>query len=508
MRLRKLAGKYDSVTVPDYYEDRFKDKSHIIRVVAVIIIFLLMFTYVAGQLTAAGKSFKAIFGIDYVYGVLIGAVVTILYTIAGGYRAVAWTDLAQGLLMIFALVMMPIITIYHIGGVGPLMEKLRAQESSTFGTFMVEQEGKSHYFRVEDKSIYIFEDGKENVVFDKNFSGKGIFCKISREKDRWNGGYNFILEKISDSNIQIKVNKVLEERRNTIFLSKNDEIQIENGINIVFQKKFDLFGGDKLLSITGGRAGLGLLGFLIGMLGIGLGYPGCPHILTRFMSAENEEKLRRGRVIAMIWGTLALYGAIIMGISARVLLPDVIDPEYSLLEASKLLVHPVLAGLMLSAVVSAIRSTADSQILVAASAVARDIYQKTLSKDMTEKQMLLISRTVVFVLGVAAVFLAMGESRTVFWFILFTWSGLGSCFGSTLILSLYWKRLTGWGVVAGMVTGLVVTILWKLWLNNIFKAAAGFSLYEIVPAFFLASLAAVVVSLFTKAPDENMLEGL
>jgi Na+/proline symporter len=256
-------------------------------------------------------------------------------------------------------------------------------------------------------------------------------------------------------------------------------------------KSEGITGGKAGSDALGGLAGFALFAFLLGMLGIGLGYPGAPHVLVRYMAAKGDKEIRRGRIIALSWGILAQFGAIWMGLSARVLFPAIEDPEYGLMAASKMFLHPVLAGVMLAAAISAMRSTADSQLLVAASSAARDIYQKMFRRNASESGMMKISRWTVLIMGLASIALALSQSRVVFWFVLFSWAGLGAAFGPILILALFGKRkLSPSAAIGGMLTGFGVTVAWKLWIKGWIVAAGGPSIYELPPAFFSALIVA------------------
>jgi len=499
-KLRKATKDLDSITIPDYLEDYVKDKSHIIRVTGVLIIILLMFTYVAAQMTAAGKSLNAIFGLNYTWGVIIGGLVTIIYTVLGGYRAVTWTDLIQGLLMVLALVAMPIVTICYLGGFGNTIHKLLETPRGKAGIFRMEGK-RSWDYRLEGQKAYLCQ-GEDYFRYKKNLNNRYWLLEISRED----------VARKDESVFYLKLHRgftdvYLNDRKLTQgshLLEKGDKIELPNQkIKISFENTFNLRGGKDLLSAFGGRTGLSLLGFVLGMLGIGLGYPGTPHVITRYMSAKSEREIRRGRLIAMTWGVLSMYGAIFLGIACRVLLPMIIDPEYSILIAGKTLLHPILAGIILAAVISAILSTADSQLLVAASAVTRDIYEKVISKKkVPEEKMVRISRITVLIMGILAVLLALTKTRIVFWFVLFSWAGLGASFGPVLILSVYWGKLNKWGMLSGMVTGFAMTLIWKLKLKAWLAGLTGFEVYELVPAFFLALLVAVVVSIVSGSPEK------
>jgi len=376
-RLRRESKGLGALTVSDFLEAKANDSSRLVRMVAVVITFFCMMGYVGAQFNAAGKTFDAVFKISYSNGVLLGAVITIVYTLLGGFRAVSWTDLIQGLMMVFGLIFLPVLAVIHLGGLGNLFQGLAQQSPS-------------------------------------------------------------------------------------------------------------------LLILSGDKAGFALFGLIIGYLGIGLGYPGQPHVVTRYMAVRGEREIRRSRLIAITWGILVYYGAIFLGLAGRLILPQIADPEYTYPTVALRLLPPVLAGIMLAAITSAIRSTADSQLLVAASAVARDVYQRVFQREASQKRLVLISRLTVLLLGLLAFILAMTRSRVVFWFVLFAWSGLGASFGPPILFSLYWKRTNKWGIVAGMIVGFATTVVWKL------TGLSSRTVYELVPAFFFSALAVVIGSLFTK----------
>jgi sodium/proline symporter len=246
-----------------------------------------------------------------------------------------------------------------------------------------------------------------------------------------------------------------------------------------------------LVTLTGGRTGFALFGFVTGLLGIGIGYPGQPHVLTRYMAASGDEKIRQTQVIAMVWGVLVFYGAGFLGLGGRLLMPELGrggDPEQLFPLLSRSMLHPLLAGVMLAAILSAIMSTVSSQLLVAASAISRDLFESVLGVARSGRAAVLAGRIAVLVLGAAALAVSLQNVRVVFWFVLFAWSGLGAAFGPVLLLSLWTDLLTRSGVIAGMLTGFGVTVAWKL---------SGLServIYELVPAFVAATVAALLVS--------------
>ena len=372
-RLRRESARTGALTVPDLLVARFGDAFHVVRLVAVTVIFLALGGYVAAQVTATGKAMEAILGLPYASGIWVGGAIIVVYTLMGGFRAVSWTDFFQGMIMVIALVAMPLLVVASIGGYGVMLDRLAA---------------------------------------------------------------------------------------------------IDPG----------------LVTVTGNRSGFALFGFMTGLLGIGLGYPGQPHVITRYMAASGDEKIRQTQVIAMIWGVLVFYGSGVLGLAGRLALPGLGDPEQLFPLLSRQMLHPLIAGVMLAAILSAIMSTVSSQLLVAASAVSRDLCENVLGLTRGGRASVLAGRIAVGVLGVAAMLVAVQDIRVVFWFVLFAWSALGAAFGPVLLLSLWTDLLTRKGAVAGMLTGFAVTVAWK---------QSGLServVYELVPAFLLAGLAALAVS--------------
>jgi len=442
-RLRKISATQGSVTLTDVITRRWGDPRNVLRVTATAIILICMMGYVAAQMTAAGKAFSSSLGLEgrsgYLLGVVIGAAVIILVTSLGGFRAVAWTDLFQGLLVAIALIVLPLYAVARLGGFGALIQGLGS---------------------------------------------------ISPQ----------------------------------------------------------------LLTAGGDRIGPALWGFVVGQLGIGLGYPGMPHVITRYMATSDDREVQRLQMIAMFWGVAVFYGAGLVGLVGRVMMPDLVDGEQALMVIALKLAHPILAGLLLAAVISAILSTVSSQLLVAASAVAYDIVEETLGKARDDRRSLLLGRWTVAIVGVVGILVALSEVRLVFWFVLFAWSGLGAAFAPLILLSLSKRGVNRHGALAAMLTGIGVTVAWKLgrdaaaspeifarvwWITLLVAAvililgqlgrafdggdriavvgAASLTVmswwlvqqwgldnfYELVPAFFLAGFAALAVSAITRSPENQ-----
>jgi len=271
--------------------------------------------------------------------------------------------------------------------------------------------------------------------------------------------------------------------------------------------------GEKLLSASGGKGLWVGIGLILGFLGIGLGYPGQPHVLVRFMAARDRRTLNLGFFIAFGWGIVVYTGAILLGLATRALCSTDAGFAARLQETAAAvgegawwenslpviagdLLPGLLVGLVLAAILAAMASTADSQLMVAASAFAHDFIGRVWKGRLTERARDWVSKGTVAVLGLLALGLAATGARGVFEFVLYAWAGLGASFGPPLIFSRFWRRTTGAGVVAGMVTGLLVTVIWA----NVPVLDA--AIYELVPAFVASCLAVWIVSLLTRPEQE------
>jgi SSS family solute:Na+ symporter len=237
-------------------------------------------------------------------------------------------------------------------------------------------------------------------------------------------------------------------------------------------------------------------GVIIGFVGIGLGSPGQPHIIVRYMSIDDPDKLRISTVIGTFWNVVMGWGAVFIGLIGRILFPSVEklpgkDSEVIYLALSSEFFGPVIYGLLIGGIFAAILSTADSQLLVVASTFVRDVYEKILNKSsvIAESRKLKLSRIVVILSGILALVMAYLAQDLIFWLVLFAWGGLGASIGTALIFSLYWEKTSTYGVVAGMITGTLMTILWKLFLSE------STGIYELIPGFVLSSLAIILFSL-------------
>lgn len=377
-RLRARTQEYGSITLLDYFESRYDDTRHLLRIAGAIIIGIFITAYVSAQLYAGAKTLGSALDIGLGWCLLISAVLILVYMVLGGYIAVAYNDVVRAVIMLVGLVVLPAVGLVEVGGLAAL------------------------------------------------------------------GG-------------------------------------IVEGLNPAHLDPLSLG-----------------IGVIVGFVGIGLGSPGQPHILVRYMSIDDPRHLRSAAVIGTLWNVVLGAGAVMIGLLGRAVVPGAAglpneDPEMIYLVLSSQYFGPVLYGLLVGGIFAAILSTADSQLLVVASTFVRDVYEKIMRKHdrIDESDKLRMSRVVLLLAGALALVLAYAARDLVFWLVLFAWGGLGASLGPAVIFSLYWKGATRYGILAGMVTGTVVTIVWKLWL----KTPTG--IYELIPAFLCSVVAIVAVSLAT-----------
>ncbi len=377
-RIRRFSEQNDCITMTDFYAARFNDKSGFLRVLIVTIFIVFMVTYVSSQFVAGGKAFTAHLGISEQSGLLITALIILLYTILGGFLAVSLTDVFQAVVMLLALIGLPLIGIIANGGAGNTIMQLKHIDSDML-----------NLFRLPATAI-------------------------------------------------------------------------------------------------------------LGLLGIGLGSPGNPHIIIRYMSIKDETQFRWTAVIGTIWNIIMAAGAIGIGLVGRTYFPNAGllpqgDNENIYVSLANMLMNPFFAGLIIASVFAAIMSTADSQLLIAASSIVRDIYEKIIRRDtdIPQKQLTLLSRLVVLIIVIVAVILAFFIEEQILWFVLFAWAGLGAAIGPTSLLALFWKKTTKAGIIGGLIAGSATVFLWKS--SGVLSTA----LYELIPGFFAAMLVTILISLLT-----------
>ena len=406
-RLRKYTIRANNaLTLPTYLENRFHDQKRIILLLSSIVIVIFFLVYTASALTAGGKLFSSVFGMDYTTALAIGAFVILVYTFLGGFMAVCVTDFIQGMLMLVGVLIVPILAYMIIGGdnLVPLVESTNVAGGAT------------SYF---------------NIMHD---SGKPV--------------------------------------------------------SVIY---------------------------IISQLAWGLGYCGMPHILVRFMAIKNEKELNKSKVIGIVWCGLSLAFAVVIGLVGRAFLaPEVLGAD-GLTSAENVFIEviskvfnghynlPFIGGIFLCGIMATIMSTADSQLLVTASAVSSDLYKGIFKKDATEKKVLNVSRVTTIVIAVLAFVIALNPNSSVMGLVSNAWAGLGAAFGPTVILSLYWKRMNLAGAIAGIFSGGLTVIIWD-YIPMINKQTLGTvtGLYSLAIGFLISVICIVIASLVTKKPSEEM----
>jgi sodium/proline symporter len=373
----------DSITIPDFFENRFRDHSKILRVISAIVILVFFTFYTSSSLVGGAILLENSFGMDYKVALWVGAAVILSYTLFGGFLAASWTDFIQGILMFLALIIVPIVAIYELGG--------------------------------------------------------------------W-----------------------------------NETVQQIGNIDTSY------------LDVYSGATAIGV----ISLLAWGLGYFGQPHILVRFMGLKSTKDVPNARLIGMVWMILSLFGAVFVGFAGIAYFADspLENSETVFIMFSQVLFNPWVAGFLLAAILSAIMSTVDSQLLVSSSALANDFYKSIFRRNASKKEEMIVGRIAVLGIAVIAIFLGYDPDSKVLELVGYAWAGFGAAFGPVIILSLFWKRMTRNGALAGIIVGAITVILWA-------QISGGlFDVYELAPGFLFASLGIIIVSLLDKTPLKEVQE--
>jgi len=280
---------------------------------------------------------------------------------------------------------------------------------------------------------------------------------------------------------------------------------------------FDFFGIAQPQTVDGvqqiGESGQALFGAaasygwltIISTLSWGLGYFGMPQVLLKFMAIRDFKELTTSRRIATVWVIISLTAAVAIGIIGRVLYPTELltqsAAERIFIVMSTNFFMPFIAGIIMAGILAATISSSDSYLLIAASALSKNIYQGIFKRDATDREVLIASRITLLVIAVVAMIIALDENSVIFTVVSFAWAGFGATFGPIMLFSLFWKRVTRAGAIAGMVTGGCMVFIWKLLL----KPMGGvFGIYELLPAFILSCIAIVVVSYLSQPEAEEV----
>ena len=370
----------DSITIPQFLTNRFKSSNKTLQIVSAIVFVIVYCIYSASSIDACGTLFNTVTGMDKGLAMIIATCVIVIYTFLGGFNAVCWTDFFQGLLMLGALMLAPIIAVFAI-----------------------------------DPSGFIAPENYYNVLE----TGKADWKSIST---------------------------------------------------------------------------------ILSGLGWGLGYFGMPHIVVRYISIKSEHEMKKSRIIGSCWTGIILVMATIVGIVGRKYGLDGGDSGSLIFINMVRTVFPAfIGGILLSAILAASMSTADSQLLASSSAFASDVYKPVFRKNASNKEMLWAGRIIVIIIAVVAFFIANNpNSGGIMALVSNAWAGFGASFSPVIILALFWKRFTYSGAVAGICAGFLTDIIWY----NYFVASTG--IYEIIPGFIVGLIAAVVVSLLSKKPSDEV----
>ena len=243
----------------------------------------------------------------------------------------------------------------------------------------------------------------------------------------------------------------------------------------------------------------------LSMLAWGLGYFGMPQVLLRFMGIRSEKELKLSRRVAIVWVVISMAAAVFIGIVGRSIAGlDYLsnsDAENIFVDAAIMFLPPVLAGFACAGVLAAAISSSDSYLLITASAVSQNLYRGIVKKDATEKQVMWCSRITLMLITLVAMAIAWNSNSTIFGITAFAWAGFGAAFGPLMLFSLFWKRTTRAGAIAGMVAGGAMVFFWR----GVLKPMGGvWGIYELLPAFLFSALVIVVVSLLTRKPSTDM----
>ncbi len=377
----------NSLTIPDFLSRRFDDKSKVLQAISALFILLFFLFYTSSGLVAGGKLFETVFNLDYKVAVIVGTACVVSYTLFGGFLAVAWTDLVQGLLMAAALLIVPIATM------------------------------------------------------------EGSLIDLPAELN-----------------------------------AKNPEL-----LTLWHDIK-----GEPLSIIS-----------IVSLLAWGLGYFGQPHILARFKATRTNKDIKTARRIAVIWSAISMGGAVLIGLVGILFVDkhmggELVDGETIFMYLVNAAFHPVIAGILLAAILAAVMSTADSQLLVSSSALAEDFYKQVFRPQATTDEVMFVGRIAVVGISLLALLLAMDPQSSVLGLVSYAWAGFGAAFGPVLLLALFWRNMNVQGALAGVLVGGITVVAWKQLTGGIFD------LYEIVPGFIFSGLAVIFISKLTGGADEKI----
>ncbi|MFA9380579.1 MAG: sodium:proline symporter, partial [Acetanaerobacterium sp.] len=273
----------------------------------------------------------------------------------------------------------------------------------------------------------------------------------------------------------------------------------------------EVVDGVQQLSASGaplfGPAGAYGLLTILSTMSWGLGYFGMPQVLLRFMAIRKSSEIKKSRIIATVWCLISLFAAVCIGMLGRALYPAALltagGAESVFIIMSTRLMPPLIAGILMAGILAATMSSSDSYLLIASSAVSKNIFQGIVKKDATDKQVMLLSRITLLAISLIGIVIALDESSVIFQVVSFAWAGFGATFGPITLFSLFWKRINRAGAIAGMLSGAGMVFLWKLVIRPL---GGAFGIFELLPAFILSCIVIVVVSLATARPSPEIEE--
>lgn len=409
-RYSSIAG--DSITIPDFFSNRFKENKKILMTISALFILIFFTVYAASCFVTCGKLFSTLFGIKYQYMMIAGAVFVICYTFLGGFLAESASDFMQGVVMIIALGTVFAAGILAAGGISNVINNIN------------EIPGFLEFFGIAQPKLL---DGVQQV----NEVGKPLFKEA--------GKYGLLT--------------------------------------------------------------------ILSTLSWGFGYFGVPQVLLRFMAIRKTSELTKSRRIATIWCVISLASAVAIGLIGRSLYPSELlsqsASESIFIVMSSKLMPPLLAGIVMAGILAATISSSDSYLLIAASAFSKNIFQGIIKKEANDKQVMLISRLTLLIIALFGMIIALDENSIIFTVVSFAWAGFGATFGPIMLFSLFWKKTTRAGAIAGMLSGGGMVFFWKM----ILKPIGGvFGIYELLPAFLTSCIAIIIVSLLSGKPSQDILD--
>ncbi|NRB56846.1 MAG: sodium/proline symporter PutP, partial [Salinicola sp.] len=339
----------DALTIPEFLAERFQRHTGGLRLVASIFIIVFYLFYTSSGLVAGGKLLNTVFGMNYELAVVVGLLAIVSYTFFGGYLAVSWTDVLQGIMMLLALVAVPVAAVMELGGVTASLESVRETSPMLLRWFTDAASGETLGWIVVASSL------------------------------AW-----------------------------------------------------------------------------------GLGYFGQPHSLARFAGIDDHRHIPRARLLSVSWTGIGLACALAIGVLGHGFFPAGLDDQERIfMFMVDILFNPVVAGVLLTAILAAVMSTADSQLLICSSTIADDLYKAMFRQHASQRELLRVGRLAVLGVSVIALLLALAPDSNVLGLVSYAWAGFGASFGPTLLLALYWKRMNQWGALAGIIVGGVTVIVWS-----------------------------------------------